>query len=152
MNTKTLIDTAVSLLIGMVGASGVLAADTNNPEQLPNSGTAVDVFVLTCGAGTNNARAQAWDLTNENPDNTAARMLVMVIGPNGVALAATDTNEGGSPSSWTGRVGSGVGPYDVTFEKITAGGGAASGVEYYRGTAYCYGPSPAYTNLGGTLN
>lgn len=149
MHTKTLKANAVSLLIGMVGMSYVHAATTGN-QQLPSAATAVDIFVLDCPASTNNARANVSDLTTENPDNTSARMLVTVIGPNGTAAGATDTSEGGGSSAWTVRVADGLGPYDVTFEKITASGGAASGVEYYKGTAYCYDASNV--SLGGALN
>lgn len=148
MNTKTLKNNAVTLLIGMVGASYVHADVTDNPEQLPSAGTAVDTFELSCPALTHNARAKVEDLTNEpDPNNTQALIFVTVIGPDDTAsaAAATDQNpaptgEGGGSSPWSPRVMAGSGLYDVTFEKITANGGLASGVEYYKGTALCYGP------------
>lgn len=135
MNTRTLKPTAVALLIGLVGAPYVLA-DTVN-ETLGSAATAMDTFVLDCPNNTNNARARGWDLTN-NDNNTAANLIVQVIGPSGTARMRTDvagdsgTGEGGSSSGWTTRIGDGLGPYDVTFEKD------ASGTEYYTGEALCY--------------
>lgn len=136
MNTRTLKPTAVALLIGLVGAPYVLADLTGN-QTLGSSPEAMDTFILDCPNMTNNVRARVSDLTN-NDNNTAANLIVQVIGPSGTARMRTDvagdsgTGEGGSSSSWTARIGDGLGPYDVTFEKD------ASGTEYYTGEALCY--------------
>ena len=141
MNTRTLKLTAVVLLAGH--ASYVSADFTANPEMLGTSPTSTDAFTLDCAGNANNVRARVTDLNNENPDNTAAQLYVMVMDPfTGTSKGVKDTSEGNASnwSGWSLRVYGGLGPYDVTFEKVNASGAAAGGSEYYRGEAECYDP------------
>lgn len=142
MNTKALRDTAVSLLIGMVGASHVLALETGN--QALNAGADTDVFTLHCPSNTSYAKARVYDL---NPVNASAKMRVWVIGPNNQALSPYDPAEGspGNPSSWTANVTDGVQDYTVEFEKDS------TAAENYKGTATCYNVNNGSLNNGATL-
>lgn len=149
MTTKTLKEIAVYLLVGMVNVSQAFAAYSGNPESLGNNG--IDVFVLDCGSGTNNARARVEDRDDGGADNPPNILVILGGWVNGqyVAVGAQDNTEGAVAlnwSAWTARVGAGAVDYDASAETTAAGS------ENYRVQANCYGPGPSYIDTGGSLN
>ncbi len=143
MNTKTLqgISAAVSLLVGIGGASPALAAVTG-AQALGAAANAIDVWTFPCPAAFPNAIARVYDIA---PVNGPALMQVVLGNDSIPTVQVADTNPGAAP------VGEGGGP--SVFASVPAGGNllyamafkkAAAGVEGYIGEAFC-------VNAGGGL-
>jgi hypothetical protein len=126
MKTKTLA-TAVALLVGMTTAWVARAFDIVG--TLGDNENAVDVFTITCQAGTNRAVAYVWDLVDPAPVNNTARMRVFLIeAPNAPSLHREDIapnvppgiGEGGGAST-PASLGTGAGTYQAHIYKTFAG-------------------------------